>query len=151
MSSEHDAELNMLLWYQKQYEKGDKSALLEAIEHCAMCRLVMPDWVVSDYVFAFRSWSRLKVKTLDDAFGVAKPKGFRIEVAKEEMYTATAVYMEIIRLERQGFPIHQDGAIAEVCEKFHINRDKAWKYYKLARETIIGSGLDEVRKKSKKL
>ena len=151
MSSAFDETMGaMLEWYRQKYEGGDGAALLKAIEHCGMYRLVMPDWVVANFVAAFSSWDRLECATLDDAFRVARPKGFRIDVAREEMNNAAAVYMAILDAEKRGLPIHQDGAIAEVCEKFGINRDKAWKWYNLVRKTPIGMGFDKLRPKVRK-
>ena len=78
MSSAFDETMSaMLEWYRQKYEGGDGAALLKAIEYCGMYRLVMPDWIVTNFATSFHSWDRFECKTLDDAFGVARPKGFR--------------------------------------------------------------------------
>ena len=66
------------------------------------------------------------------------------------MNNATAVYMAILDAEKRGLHIHKEAAIAEVCEKFGINRDKEWKWYKLVRESTIGMGFDKLRPKVRK-
>jgi len=139
--------LEFLEYLRQEHTKGDKSALLKAVEYCGINRLVMPDWVVGYFIRSFGKWEKLEVKTLDEAFEVER-KSFRIDTEREFMYKATDVYLAVLDCEKQGIPIGVEDAFRIVAEKFHTNPDKVAKMYKYVRHNDpIGRGLEQLRPK----
>ncbi|MBS3955043.1 MAG: hypothetical protein KGZ88_18980 [Methylomicrobium sp.] len=134
-------------WLKSEFENGDKSALLDAVDWCAAWRLVMPDWVANNFMHQHRRWQQFKVKTLDEAFDVQKPKGFHLNKHKQEVDKTFDVYLAILEAERRGLPISNDGAISEVCQKFGINEQMAWDMYRETRKTKWGQDIEKMRKK----
>ena len=157
MDDNRGATLSAHLEYlRRKYESGDKSALLDAVDYCAMYKLVMPEWVTYEFVTSYRKWTHLEVKTLDEAFEVERTKSFRIDKEREWVNNSANVYMAILEAERQGLPISneskkKDSAIYVVSKKFGFNRQKIWDMYNdFRRNTAIGRGFEKGRKLSRK-
>jgi hypothetical protein len=65
----------------QRYALGDKTALIDTLKmYTDIDRTEMPDWVASAVFQALYKWRECEVLTLDEAFGVTRPKGFRLEV-----------------------------------------------------------------------
>jgi hypothetical protein len=56
----------------RQYEHGDRKALLEALDVCCRGYWCPPPWAMSGYVNALEAWRSYKMPTLDAAFGVVR-------------------------------------------------------------------------------
>jgi hypothetical protein len=139
--------------YKARYDNGDKAALLEAVEFCALFKLVMPEWVAYWFTSAHREWKRLNVKTLDEAFEVQRPSNFRLATEREFFQKSFDVYMALLAAEDGGKSLSncKNGVIEEVAKEFGINRDKVWKMNNhIRRNTSIGREFEKTRKKRKK-
>jgi hypothetical protein len=66
----------------KQFEKGDQSVLLRAINTCVAARLVLPEWAEREWLKRFKLFTDFEVRTLDEAFNVER-KGLRLVERKE--------------------------------------------------------------------
>lgn len=151
LENPHAAELSSHLeHFRLRYDNGDKAALLEAVEFCGLFRLVMPQWVSYWFAMSHRKWTRLKVKTLDEAFDVQKKKGFHLAKEHQFLQKSFDVYMSLLAAERKGksISIGKNGAIEDVAEEFGLNRQKVWDMYNhVRRNTLLGRGFEETREK----
>lgn len=112
-----------------QYEAGDHSALLEALDFCARAGMTPPLWLAEAYCKAYENWTTYRAKTLDEAFGVSRKKGMHIERAALRKRLKARVVLEVLRLEReQNLPIDQD-MFTLVGKKLKIKGGLANKIY----------------------
>lgn len=82
----------------------DGDAVLEAVMTAATLVLPMPDWLAGRVTQAISSYRNYEVKTLDQAFGVQRPKGKRIHAEFNERQNAIYVIAEVLYLQAQGKP-----------------------------------------------
>ncbi|MEG3791076.1 hypothetical protein V1318_13180 [Lysobacter sp. CCNWLW3] len=81
-------------------------ALLEAISTAATLALPMPVWLASAVTGAIAAYKNYDVRTLDEAFGVERPKGKRQDAERKERASAIYVIAEVLRLHHvQKVPI----------------------------------------------
>lgn len=85
------------------YTDGD--AVLEAVMTAAMLGLPMPRWLAGRVAHAISAYQNYDVKTLDEAFGVMRPKGKRLDAEQSERQNAIYVIAEVLRLHASGQPI----------------------------------------------
>lgn len=83
----------------------DGDALLEALITAASLGLPMPQWLAGRVAQAVSSYRNYEVKTLDEAFGVQRPKGKRLDAEQSERQNALYVVAETLRLHAEGEPI----------------------------------------------
>lgn len=86
-------------------ESGSGEALLEAISLAATLHLPMPTWLAGATTSAIASYRNWNARTLDEAFGVQRPKGQRQDAVLSENANALYVIAEVFRLRAQGEPI----------------------------------------------
>jgi len=147
MGNQREAVLFAHLDYLKgEYEAGDKASLLQAVEYCGMYKLIMPEWVVYAFTMSHRKWQRLEVKTLDQAFEVEKPKGYRLHAQKELMDNSIDVFLDVNASETID-----NYTFERVAKKYDTNRDKVRLMYKDIKEnTDMGRNLSKAHKNKRR-
>src|SRR5690348_2100571 len=58
----------------KSVEAGDAKALLDVIDLCVRTSTRVPPWAAQPYCDRYQRWIRFEAVSLDDAFGVQRPK-----------------------------------------------------------------------------
>jgi len=66
----------------RQFEAGDKSALLQAIYGCLQLRRPMPEWLQVAFLNACEAAERFGIRSWDEVFGRPVPKGTHLETEK---------------------------------------------------------------------
>jgi hypothetical protein len=85
----------------KRYECGEKDYLLEALRLCCVSEeQKLTDWVAREVVIAIDKWDRSKVRTLDEAFDVERPKGYSQKAAEKKRALQNIVFVEVTNLRR---------------------------------------------------
>jgi hypothetical protein len=80
LATARTAKLNVL---KRRYISGDKTALIDTLKmYIDNDRTELPNWVASAVFKALNQWRDCEVKTLDEAFGVERPKNFDLEAAR---------------------------------------------------------------------
>jgi len=97
----------LLKSYQRRYERGDRTALLQALDLCLDCFHGSPNWVADATMDAIRRWLAYEAATLDEAFGV-KRSGKHINSLREREALRPAIMMRVIQLHQQGEAIGSD-------------------------------------------
>ena len=124
----------------KRYEEGDPRALLDALRlFCVSSYLTdFPDKISGPIVEAIDRWSDLKVKTLDEAFSVAKPKGFSFKSRRTKKEIQMKVFLEVVNHYKKGASIGP-ALFEEVGEIFKISSSQVNKLYDKQRNYILDS------------
>jgi len=120
-----DAQLD---WYRQRFEGGDNHAVLEALSFCGQYELAMPKWLADAYIKAFHRYLNVETKTLCEAFGVARPKGFNSVAAKKRRNKGFIVYYRVKELHDAGEPVTV-ALFERVAKEEHVNRDFVAKRY----------------------
>lgn len=118
-------------------ESGDGNALLEAIMDVVLSREAFPEWLSYKVARAIRNYTHHKTLTLDDAFGVARPQGYRRQAAQARWDGAFIVVRDVMHLHQSGVPI--DDGLFEAVGKLHgIGKTTAskWFYFHKNRATV---------------
>lgn len=110
------------------YESGDRAALIFAIECCATFELPLPGWTSPLVVDACRAWRRFEARTLDEAFGVERPSGFRLVEAGAKASLAFEVFQLLWAAKKNGDAIDQD-LFEEIAEKLNVSASSAKRAY----------------------
>ena len=98
----------------KRFLAGESVALLDVIEICATFRVPLPRWAADEFVKRFLSWADFSVPTLDEAFGVKRPKGMHLKARRHRELLRYGILREVDRLRKQGTPL-DDGLFEEVA------------------------------------
>jgi hypothetical protein len=93
--------------YQRRYERGDRTALLQALDLCLECFRGSPSWIADAVMDAIRRWLAYEVATLDEAFGVTR-SGKHINSLREREALRPAIMLRVAQLQQQGEPIGSD-------------------------------------------
>lgn len=108
----------------KQFEAGQDWALLDAVNFCARERMAMPVWLVNAFCDRYMKWYLFKVRTLDEAFGVERPKRARIKDRARHEWLKPRVVLEVMRLREDNVPFG-DGMFERVGEKLGVGKTQA--------------------------
>lgn len=146
----HKTHSEKIDYFSKRYEGGDKYFLLEALRLCCVSKeRKLADWVARAVVIAIDKWDRAKVRTLDEAFDVERPKGYRRGPAEKKRALQSYVYIEVINLITGGHPV-DESLFESVGEKFGIGKTQATIYYydfKKRIDPLIESFKQDISKK----
>jgi hypothetical protein len=97
--------LNM---HRRRFEAGNADALLDAIAYCGEREVVQPDWVVKAFRERWNKWLGFEVRTLDQAFGLSRPKGKKLAWLRKVHRFAKEVLLDIADAAAHGRPINFD-------------------------------------------
>jgi len=119
------------------YENGDNNQLIKAIRWCGNNKLIMPEWVTQAFFNATNEWYSMKVKTLDEAFGLTWPKGKSFNSVKRQRDLKFEVFNRVNSLHLAGEPIDQ-ALFDKVAEDMPISGSLVSKYYYKAKRQLSG-------------
>lgn len=98
----------------ERIEAGDGDVLLDALLDVCFSQAPMPYWLSSQVADAIRRYTRMKVKTLDEAFRVKK----RVQFAKQskQRQHGDMIFFEVCALHSVGIQIRRElfSAVAEL-------------------------------------
>ena len=137
----------------EKIESGDGTALLSALESVAMSDAAMPDWLATQVVRSIRNYTHHKTTTLDEAFNVKRPDGYRRQAAKDRWNKGVLVVSDVIALIRAGRPV-DDGMFEEVGSSRGVGKTtaKKWYYFHKDNHTVtyaalaFAAGIDATKK-----
>lgn len=119
-----------------KYKQGDRFALMQAINHCAKGRLVMPTWVTVAYGEAFNAIATHKSKNWNEVLGDPLPKGANLAALRRKQTLQWRVYNEVVDLIHRNPSRAIDASLFEEAgEKFGIKKTLAEKYCRDAEKT----------------
>lgn len=109
-------------------ERGDGDALLDALLVLCISEAPMPNWLTFKVAAAIRRYTHHECATLDEAFGITRPKNYQRRVARERRQNAFLLYSDVVELHSAGVPI--DNQLLELVGEQHgVGRTKAWEWY----------------------
>lgn len=118
--------------------KGNGDALLAAIMDVVHGRIPFPEWLAVEVAAAIRRYTHHHVSTLDQAFGVKRPAGYRRKAVRERLEKAAIVIHAVHDLNRAGYPIDEN-MFEEVGKHVGVRKTTASKWYYLHKKqkTVI--------------
>lgn len=96
------AALDEIARHKVRYLNGDRFALMEAIYLCAWHKLMMPDWVSSEYINGIQSILGCREKSLDDVFGLPYKKGAHLNALKKKREIRPAVFVRVLEILKEN-------------------------------------------------
>jgi hypothetical protein len=119
----------------QRFEAGDKNALIQAIRRCFDFGVIAPQWVVDAFFRATNTWYQMDAKSLDEALGVAWPKGKSIAAAKKRRRLQFAVLNAVNRAKSEGRAV--DGELFEqIGRRLGLGATLVKDYYRSARSLV---------------
>lgn len=112
-----DAADRALMWCHKRYDGGDRSALLDAID---VLSVFFPAWVREGFAKAWAQYRQHNVKTLDQAFGIKRPKGQHLKAARAREVLRPQIVFSVYCLHAKGAPLDQ-GIFEQVGRELGIS------------------------------
>jgi hypothetical protein len=88
----------------KRFDAGEAGALLDAIDMCARAGMPMPLWAAEAFCGRYVSWAQFRAQTLDEAFGVMRPKGMHVSGRALREWLRPRVALRVTQLQRAGMP-----------------------------------------------
>lgn len=136
------------------FEQGDKSCALHALAFACYFDSRPPRWAIEHVITGYRNWHGAEVRTLDEALGIERPKGWRLGPARNAARHGGAIFIEVNKLlEKVDFT---DDVFHTVGERRGIGKTATSEIYygKLQalerRQPGIGKAVKASRKKSRK-
>lgn len=86
---------DMLKQSEAEYIKGNKSALIDALSHCAMARIEMPEWLRVAIEKAIRTVKGHHASSWDDVFGKPHAKGTNLNARRKKKDLEWPIYQSI--------------------------------------------------------
>jgi hypothetical protein len=88
--------VEVLKEYRRQHKKGDKAALMRALNLCAECRIAMPEWVAANFHAAYRRVAEYyEANSWDHVFGKPHPAGTKLRAQFKRRQLQPLVYNAI--------------------------------------------------------
>lgn len=121
----------------QKIEAGDGDELLAAIRDAALGRIALPDWLSGRVLTAIRRYTHHEVSTLDLAFNVKRPKGYRRPAVRGRWEKAVLIVRDVCKLNMHGVSI-DDGMFEEVGKLHGIKKSQAsdWYYFHKNNNTL---------------
>lgn len=116
----------------RQFEVGDRLAMLAAVRICANHDLVMPPWLSQAFISAYDRGLNFEVSSWDEAFGPPVPKGKHRLALKKRRELEFKVLNEVNKRIRAGVAV-SDSLFEEVGRLVNIGKTQAAEYYYGAR------------------
>ena len=140
--------------FRLHFEQGDKSCALHALAFACYFDCRPPRWAIEHVITGYRNWSGAEVRTLDEALGIDRPKGWRLGPARNAARYGGSIFIEVNKLlEKVDFT---DDVFHAVGERRGIGKTAASEIYYgqlRALEEVqpgIGDAVKASRKTSKK-
>lgn len=113
---------------EQRFQAGDRVALLAAVATCAWYDLVMPDWVATNFLTAYREVIHYEARSWDVAFGRPHKKRIRLARARERREKRWGVHLRCKALIDRGAVI-DDGLFEQVGREFGLSKTVAQELY----------------------
>ncbi len=114
--------------YRRRFEAGNGAALLSAIAFCGQQHIPMPRWLVETFYSRWSSWNRFQSRTLDEAFGVESPKGWRFGAQRRYSHLEPFVHCYILEEKKKGRAV-DESLFEDVGQRFNIAKTLVSEYY----------------------
>lgn len=112
---------------QAGFEAGDNTCALHAVAFAWYFKVAVPDWALAHVARGIRDWSSCETRTLDEALGVERPAGFRLDAAKRQYMHGGAILVGVNRLlEHQAY---SDEVFEEIGAEWGIGKTAAKQIY----------------------
>jgi hypothetical protein len=98
----------LLAKHRRRFRAGEAEALLDALELCAAYRVPLPEWAANEFLNRFYAWAEFRTATLDEAFGVARPKGTHLKARRLREALRFDILQEVSRLRSEKMPLSDE-------------------------------------------
>ena len=112
---------------QERFNEGARSAALHALAHAYYFRVMPPKWAIEHVADGYGRWSKAEVKTLDEALGIQRPKGFRLDAVNRSLMHGGMILIDVNkRLETEPY---DDEIFEDAGKKWGIGKTAAKDIY----------------------
>lgn len=119
--------------HQEYLAHADRATLVRVLALCVERRQVLPDWAALPLTTALRKWEQAEERTLDQALGVDRPRGWRQGAARRQALLQPAVIEALQNLRASGASLTED-TFEQVAERFGIGATTVKRYWGQRRE-----------------
>jgi hypothetical protein len=116
----------------RDFESGNKSALLDALYVCLELKRPIPKWLQVAFLNAFEAVERYEIRTWEQAFGKPVPKGTHLKPRKRDAELSLNIIERVEALKRAGTKVDKD-LFRAVGREWGINGTRASEIYYAAR------------------
>lgn len=109
-------------------------ALLLALEIASECKCEIPAWAAGHIVKAIRDFRFARYRTLDEAFGVARPKGFSLNSENKRLNYIWSVHVAVQDRTENGNNL--ETAIEAVAKDFGFSESDVKRLYYEAKKLL---------------
>lgn len=126
----------------RDFESGNKSALLHALYVCLELRRPIPEWLRHAFLEVFESVERYEIRTWEQVFGKPVPKGTHLKPRKRDAVLPLIIIENVEALKRAGRKVDKKDLFKEVGKEWGINATRATEIYYAARRRKPQRGRD---------
>jgi hypothetical protein len=113
----------------KRYEKGEKAALLRAIDRCAAAGVPIPDWAAKAFEEKYRAVVyRFETSSWDDVFGKPRDSAAKLSARRQRRELQLPVYDRVSVLKGETGKSN-DEVFRRVAAEFGIGEPTVKRYY----------------------
>ena len=126
------ARRNALAELEQRHDKGERGAVLDALDHCFSCRPIkeVPKWARAAFCEAYDEIFAARARSWDDVFGKPYPKGTNLSAVRRRKALEYKTWYCVRTLHAAGKPL-DDVMWSAVAKKLGIGRRRVKKYYYL--------------------
>jgi len=146
--SETDKHLaKILAILKRRFKKGDKTAILKAIQQCFQMKKPVPEWLRLAFLQAYDAATGYEIKSWAEVFGAVHPKGTHLKKERRSLMLRGSIVGRVQELKAAGFPI--DKLLFETIGKeFGLSGTTASEIYYDERTQIVRELFDILTKGS---
>ncbi len=127
MTNREKAIANLLAQWEAEFHAGDIDRFLKAMQLCLTFDLPIPDWAAWHFMAGAQRYGTAEARTLDEAFGVQRSKGWQQSKARGRRGRGLIAYVKMRYLTQGGMPVRD--AIADIAEQMHMTESTAERWY----------------------
>lgn len=127
MGNRERAIADRLCKWEIQFRAGHKARFLDAMNLCLSFDIPIPTWALAHFFEGAGKYMNAKVTTLDDAFDVHRPKGWRQPKEAHRITHGLRAHVKARYLTQTGMAVKP--AVAEVAENLSMSEPTAERYY----------------------
>jgi hypothetical protein len=109
----------------ERFDRGDNTAVLDAL---LIMAATFPAWLHTKVISALMAYRQCTVRTLDEAFGVKRPKGQHHESARDREVLRPQIIFDVYSRHAKGAPLDQ-AIFEEVGRNLGISGGEAIKIF----------------------
>src|SRR5829696_3617536 len=109
--------------YQRRFENGDRTALMDAVRTCAESGVLQPDWLATEIISAVTKARSYEIKSWDDVLGRPPSPKFNDhrDAERKQIHMMWMVWMRVEELSKAE-KISGDDLFAAVGPEFGIGK-----------------------------